>query len=339
MDERKGVLRVLPCCANWLTGDFGSIDQTSFFLEIWNSSGAQKIRYLLANGRQNEICSPDCPYLNSGKFSEDELCIFPGPESYRKNQEINNVEIRERRVILESFPMALRVIPTLSCNIRCRMCHQDHSTKLNIPAPFMEELRGLLPYIYDYQLHGGEVLISPLFKKWANPQWYDAYPQLRLSLITNGTYIPSESINVLQKIKVNYITISINSATEETYEYITGFDLFEQVKSNVIMLRNISRNHTVRPFDIYISFVIMRCNYQEIPDFVALANELEVPYRLLLITGNNEGESIYSNPQILHDIVHKIDESFSISEESSIHELNMIKTSLLRSIKITGKCI
>jgi hypothetical protein len=331
MDERNGRLSALPCCANWINRGFGSIENGKSLFELWNGPDAVEIRRLLAEGKQDELCAVDCPWLFSERFAEDTVGIVPGPPEFEANQRLNNQEIDERRTTLKSFPMAIRVIPTLHCNIRCRMCHQDHGADIRIPEAFMADVRNLGRYIYDYQLHGGEVLIDGRFRRWADPDWFAENPQMLLSLFTNATKIPKQTWNILQCLRVNYITVSINAATRETYKYIAGADLFDDVVQNAKALRELGLAHSLRQFQVFLCFVIMRSNYHELPAFVNVANRLELPFRLLLVEGDRKGESIYTFPPILEDILAVLDEAKRFALEESYPEIDRVHESLLAS--------
>lgn len=328
MDERDGVMSAMPCCANWINRDYGKIDTGVSLEELWNGAGAQLIRQILTDGREHEICVPDCPWLISGRFSEQALRVIPGPAAFEENQRLNNNEILERKLVLASRPMAIRIIPTLRCNIDCRMCYQDHDAELPLPPSFIGEVRQLGPYIYDYQLHGGEVLISPHFREWVSPEWFDVNPQMLLSLVTNATSIPKGNRDILDRIRINYITVSINAATRETYRHITGADLFDRVMENIVMLREIGRKHQKRPFEVYLSFVIMRSNYHEVPAFVELANRLDLPFRLLTVVGDRNRESIFNETQIIADVLVSVNQAGNLVKENSMQEWSRVRNSL-----------
>ena len=332
MDERDGCLSALPCCANWINRNYGQINGNTSLADLWNSRGAQEIRRLMVERRQSELCASDCPWLVSGRFSENSINIIPGPPEFEKNQLLNNVEIRGRQTFLKSKPMAIRVIPALRCNLRCRMCHQDHNTDLRLPETFMADLRKIGPYIYDYQLHGGEVLISRRLHEWANPDWFAENPHMLLSLVTNATKVPKQTWEILQRVRINYITVSINAATGETYRYVTEADLFDNVIRNTTVLRDLGRSHKLSRFNVYLSFVIMRSNYHEVSDFVRLANRLEVPFRLLLVTGDRKGESIYTDPPILREVLAAVDQAEHLAPENSRSEISRVQESLRRKL-------
>ena len=328
MNQYNGVLKVLPCCSDWIKLDYGEINEQSTVDMLWNGPGAQEIRHLIGTGQMEKICAPECHWLHSGRFRESNLKFINGPLAFEQNQELNNLEISHREVILESHPMALRIIPTLLCNNHCRMCYQDHKITMEIPKIFYNDCFRLFPYLYDYQLHGGEVLISKAFPDWVHVEIFHSNPQLRLSLITNGTEIPAGVKEILKRIRINYITVSINAASKIVYQLVAGFDRFDKVINNVIFLRDLGRSHSLLNFPVYISFVVMKSNYHELVDFIMLANKLGLPYRLLLIEGNRCEESFFNDPFIVQEIIPLINEAECISNPDSIEEVRRIRFAL-----------
>ena len=328
MDERDSRISALPCCANWIKRSYGAIDENSSIDGVWNGAGAQEIRRLMIEGRQDELCAPDCPWLASGRFSEDQLRVIPGPPEFEENQRLNNLEISERRTVLASRPMLLRLIPTLRCNLRCRMCLQEHDKDVPLPEWFMGGIRALGPFIYDYQLHGGEVLVAGRLGEWAAPDWLARYPQILLSLVTNATVVPDRAWDILRTARINYITVSINAATRDTYRHMAGADLFDDVIGNVVKLRDLGRSHKERKFVVYISYVIARSNSHEVADFVQLANLLDVPFRLLLVVGDHQGESIYTSPPILSNVLDSVRRAEAFAQEESLPEVVRVRESL-----------
>ena len=332
MDERESRLSAVPCCANWIRQGYGAIGPDATMDELWNGRGAREIRRLLSEGRQAELCQPDCPWLMSGRFSEGALTVLPGPPAFEENQRLNNREIAERKQVLKSSPMAIRIIPTLHCNIRCRMCHQDHRAKLLLPEAFMADVRRIGPCVYDYQLHGGEVLISRRLHEWVDPEWFAANPQMLLSLITNATKLPAYNWPILQRVRINYLTVSLNAATRVTYRYIMGANLFDDVIYNIIALRDLGRQHALRKFQVFLSFVIMRSNYSEVPLFVQLAQELGLPFRLLLVVGNRLDESLCTEPTVLREALHVLEEAERLAPCESRLEVERVQRSLREAL-------
>ncbi|MDD4000687.1 MAG: radical SAM protein [Bacilli bacterium] len=332
MDDFDGHLRAVPCCSTWIKKNYGEIGNETTLDSLWNSSSAQEIRHLMATGHQKELCAPDCHWLNSGHYSESSIQIIDGPEKFIENQELNNEEIQQRKLILKSLPIAIRVIPTMVCNLHCRMCFQFHNMEVTIPDKFYDDIHKVFPFLYDYQLHGGEVLISKEFPHWVKPELFKLNPQLHLSLISNGSYIPLKTKEVLKQVRINYITVSLNAATRKTYKYISGHDLFDKVVDNIIYLRELGQQNPIKNFLVYLSFVIMRCNYKELPEFIGLANSLNLPFRLLLIEGNRGDESFYSDKIMLQDVLHVVNEVVGMTKSNSISEVLRVQISLEQSI-------
>lgn len=292
MDEHNGQISALPCCWSWIKKDYGKVG-TASLQELWNSEGAQYIRHIIASGRQAEICDRHCPNWMTGHYKEAAHRILDGPSPFIENQRINLQEIRERKIILQSKPMLLKVIPTLSCNLRCSMCFQNHYTTLDTSSSFWEEVKKFLPYIYDITFQGGEVTLDHGFVNFMSSESLKIHDQAHLSLITNGTTLDDALLEKLSKVRIKDIVVSINAATRETYLRITKKDFFERVIYNIRRLIILSCNHPKGKFNVHTSFVVMRSNYTELPDFVRLAYDLGTELQLLHVIGNRNGENIF----------------------------------------------
>lgn len=330
MDEHNGKIFILPCCANWVKKNYGALDSHASIEEIWNSEEAQEIRQLIIEERMDEICSSECPWLASNRFNENNLIIINGPKEFVENQKLNNEEIKQRSVFLKSKPMFMRIIPTLKCNLKCRMCFQDHTRQANLGEQFYCDLENYYKYLYEIWLQGGEVLftnrelfrvVNDKFKKNEN---------LHLSLTTNGTLLTTEEYELFKQIQINYVTISLNAATRETYRLITNKDYFEKVIKNIKKLNELSINHPIKNFSLYLSFVIIKSNYHELLDFVNLCNKLEVKFRLLPVFGNRNNENIFKNPDILAYVIKKLENAEKVTKNDSINEIKWIRDSLQR---------
>jgi MoaA/NifB/PqqE/SkfB family radical SAM enzyme len=212
------------------------------------------------------------------------------------------------------------------------MCNQRKHT-INISEKFRSEIFELGPYLYDLQLHGGEMIISHEFERWTSPELFGKNPDLRLSLITNATTIPKGAQAILEDVRINYITVSINAASKSTYAFITASDLFENVIRNTIFLRDLGLKHRRGKFNVYLSFVITKSNYHELPDFINLAYNIGVPFRLLLVVGDRE--SIYTDTLLLNDVSFTVERCIKwVTDGDSIKELYMIHDALKHHISI-----
>lgn len=293
MDERGGEIVALPCCLHWIKTFYGYVGAATLE-QLWNSEEAQRTRYLIATGHQEEVCSALCPYWMSKQFSEAAIRVLNGSPIFLENQALNNKEIRLRRTALQSKPMLLKVIPTLECNIRCTMCFQGSYRQLDLGVGFWQEIEWALPYTREVTFQGGEVTLMPTFRDFVRTNSDRFSSGVRMSLITNGTVLDDELFDLFAGIVINYVAVSLNASTRETYLKITKADLFDQVIDNVKRLRRISATHASRSFDILLSLVVTQSNFRELPSFLRLAAELGVEAQLLPMVGNRGGENILS---------------------------------------------
>ncbi len=292
MDECDGRIVALPCCLSWIQNDYGTIGSAPLE-ELWNSEGAQRIRELLATGRQHEVCSAHCPHWMSGRYGESSLRIVDGSAEFVANQELNLAEIRERRTVLRSRPMLLKVIPTLRCNLRCSMCFQDYFGSVNLGENFWKEIEQLLSHVHEITFQGGEVTLAPDFRRFLDSAALRMHPRVRLSLITNGTVLDPELLELLGRVRMNCVVVSVNAATRETYRAVAKKDLFSKVVENLCAWIKLGQEHRLGTFPVYASFVVMRTNFRELPRFMELADEWGAAVQLLQVIGDHGGEDIF----------------------------------------------
>ena len=292
MDECDGRIFALPCCLSWIKCSYGIVDTTPL-LELWNSEGAQHIRQLIATGRQHEICDAHCPHWMSGHYGETALRIVDGSSEFVENQQINLEEIQQRKTVLRSQPMLLKVLPSLSCNLHCTMCFQSNYNKKGLGEDVWREIEKLLPYTHEITFQGGEATLDKDFRNFIDSTMLRSHKHVKISLITNGTVLDKKLFEALRQVKMNYVIVSLNAATRETYARITGKDFFNHVIDNLRKLSTLACCHPQGKFALYASFVVMRSNFHELPQFLILANELGIEVQLLNVIGNRNDEDIF----------------------------------------------
>jgi MoaA/NifB/PqqE/SkfB family radical SAM enzyme len=292
MDEYNGKVFALPCCLSWIKSTYGAIGSVPL-QELWNSEGAQRIRRLIAAGHQHEICSTHCSYWMSGRYGETALRIVDGSPEFVENQRINLTEIQERKSVLRSQPMILKVLPTLRCNLRCSMCFQCSYDTNSLQQDTWREIEELLPYTHEIAFQGGEATLDKDFRNFIDSAVLRRHRHINISLITNGTILDKKLFEELRQVKLNYITVSLNAATRDTYARITGKDFFERVVGNLRKLSELSHRHPHGNFTLYTSFVVMRSNFHELPQFLKIASDLGTEVQLLNVTGDRNGEDIF----------------------------------------------
>jgi MoaA/NifB/PqqE/SkfB family radical SAM enzyme len=165
------------------------------------------------------------------------------------------------------------------CNLKCWICPtQFYSGSITRGNMSMETFRKLLPFfkqVVNVDLTGwGEPLLNPNLSEMITLAKEAGCPSVTLT--TNGTLLNAENVKQIVASKINAISISIDSATKETHEKLKIGSDFSQVISGVqelIAKRNYSGKKN--PY-VSASFLLMKDNIEEIPNFVELMAKLKV---------------------------------------------------------------
>lgn len=179
-----------------------------------------------------------------------------------------------RAISMMPFFVNLEVIRG-KCNLKCRMClgtnSPNHPNKLDyMPADEFRKILAAAPTINGITLSSGDS--DPLL----HPQFSELIEISRefgtqLDLFTNGHPLsPRTARQMVESGVVQMVNFSIDAATQETYERIRGDDLARlrgKIDMLAVLKRELGKKHPWFSF----SFVAMRDNIHELPDFVSMA--------------------------------------------------------------------
>ena len=128
-----------------------------------------------------------------------------------------------------------------------------------------------LPHLEKVTLQGlGEPLLAPDLLRMIN---YAAARGIRMGFNTNGMFLTPDRSERLVRAGLDWLHVSLDGATKETYEDIRHGSRFERVRENVIgLVQVMSRLGAERP-RVMLVFVAMRRNVHELPALVRLASE------------------------------------------------------------------
>ncbi len=173
----------------------------------------------------------------------------------------------------------LHLIMGLQCNVRCVMCYQrDFSSRHNMPAViYREHLKPLYPHLSHVKIQGGEPTIMPNCKDFA--QMARAYPNLRLTLATNGVVLSEFWLETLLE-QCSHVNFSINAATPQTYAKVVRLGNFERALENIGRVLALRQGGQPR---VSLSAVAIRPNLGELADFAALGARLGVDWVEFLV--------------------------------------------------------
>lgn len=155
---------------------------------------------------------------------------------------------------------------TVRCNYKCSYCY--------LPDPFcsgkeikpQKILAKLAKITSSLDLLGGEPFLEK--EKLIDIIQYSKIYGLKLrSISTNGSIYDKEIINNLKTLKDFTLQVSMDAASPKTYKLIRNSSHFQEVIGN-------TREFIKAELDVILGMVLTNKNYQEIEDFLKLAEEL-----------------------------------------------------------------
>lgn len=171
----------------------------------------------------------------------------------------------------------LMIEPTNRCNLRCPTCfsHQDGRVKRDIPLnKFKKIIDTNINLIMNISLYNyGEPLLN---KDIYQMIFYAKKKSVRfIKMTTNGMFLNRDAIKNLLKSGLDYLSISLDGATENVYSKFRIGGNFEKIISNIKNLVNM-RNLLNNNLKIEIQFIIMRHNEHQIKLIEELSRKLKV---------------------------------------------------------------
>lgn len=202
------------------------------------------------------------------------------------NEQLSDEQARKFSPINRAMPVHLTLETTMDCNLCCIMCpvHSSKEAKerakitgAHMPFELFEKIaKETFPTLKEINLTvSGEPLMNPDLPKML--EILKRY-SVRLDLITNGTLLKDDLIDMLVK-NLSNLHISFDGASKETFEKIRKNANFDLVLSNIKKFNQARKGmgRAEQPrllFDV----ILMKSNIRELPDLISLAHSLEVDY-------------------------------------------------------------
>jgi radical SAM protein with 4Fe4S-binding SPASM domain len=201
---------------------------------------------------------------------------------------LNNVNYLNNEV-----PVHLNIDLTGICNQKCIWCFFKGGIDENTDVKRDQDLRKhivdtfkVLNVIKDFADHGGKAITfvgggEPLMHPDALLIILQAQLRgIKTGLITNlSTKLNNNLITVLSKME--FIRVSLDASTRDTYKFIHGVDHFDKVISNM---------KRIRPKTLGISFLVHRENYEDIRGIFEIAGSVCADYVQFKPVYQNEKE-------------------------------------------------
>ena len=167
--------------------------------------------------------------------------------------------------MFSELPKLIEIEPTLTCNLRCKMCHVSYEateSRSTFPAELTEKLAGL---------GGVDILLGSNYEPTMNRGFPEIVRSLtrhglRIELITNGTLLEGEALEALAEANIRLLVVSFDGARKETYERIRRRANYEKTLNRILAAKERIASETL----FALNSTIMRSNLEEIGDSVAL---------------------------------------------------------------------
>lgn len=247
------------CCPTWLPVSIGNVFQNSL-QEIWSGEIAQAIRNTMAESTFT-YCNPVfCPEIASGS-----LPSMP------------------YRLPTARFPKHINFAFDESCNLKCPSCRI--SSILHAKGEEYERRLLILQKVKDAyfaQPHqarirlvitgSGDPFGSKVFRDFLTDFDPTPWPNLRLSLLTNGVMLTPKMWNRIERwhSHLDSILISFDAGSKAVYDVVRAGGDWDQLLENCDFLNAEKQKHR---FTIRSDFVVQDLNFREMPLYTKMITD------------------------------------------------------------------
>jgi MoaA/NifB/PqqE/SkfB family radical SAM enzyme len=96
--------------------------------------------------------------------------------------------------------------------------------------------------------------------------------QTRTSFITNGTLLNAETIESLSRVRLGFVDVSLDAASETVYGRVRRPGYFQAAVQGLRRLVHLAATHSEGPFPVYADFAIQAANQAELSEFALFCN-------------------------------------------------------------------
>jgi sulfatase maturation enzyme AslB (radical SAM superfamily) len=265
---------------SWVPKFAGNILNEDDVFKILNSPTAQQIRQEILQGRyyycNNKICS-FFSKVDPATYSSD-----PAPEDLKPFEYFfsENLQVHE-------IPKNLIFDFDYTCNFKCPSCRTEliNTNKHHVIRPINDRIVDKIKHLVidkiksqpiEIRWCGGEPFISDVYLELFDYIINTGKQNIKHVIQTNGSYLKSKS-DLLTKLlpMVTELRISFDAATPETYQKVRVNGIWNTLIENVEWVKEYIESNGFRT-KITADFVVQYNNYQEIPAFVDLCNDLGI---------------------------------------------------------------
>jgi len=182
------------------------------------------------------------------------------------------------------LPFNINIEPTANCNYECIKCerfsqmYQDDGQTFEGKAMPFEYYCKLIDEIGDILLsvrlwHFGEPLFNKDIMRMIK---YAKKKNIIVALSSNLSLLTSSDANALVCSGLDYLVVSFDGGSPETYNRYHGVNYFQKVVENMKLLVSVKHKLKAQTPFIELQFIVMKDNEGEIPKIKKLSAELGV---------------------------------------------------------------
>ena len=173
------------------------------------------------------------------------------------------------------YPKVLSLCLTTRCNLRCFICRRENVRGQDLDFGNLPRLKNAFRHASTIDLTGwGECLVYPKFEEVLSYIFSLNGRDGLIQITSNGTLF-SGKIAALLAGHLQRVTISLNAASEETYNREMKHGDFGKTMRNIRDFASALGEGDRRKINFH--FVAHTGNFREIPDFIRLARDTGVP--------------------------------------------------------------
>jgi molybdenum cofactor biosynthesis enzyme MoaA len=255
--------------------------------ELWNGAAMQGFRQAMAQvGRSGGLprtCLATCPVWQGRTEPPADVRLVGGPIEAVDSQ-IRTVQAMLRGdAQVGGAPLSVCLTVTSFCNYDCLMCPLGEEGVLDdqLTPMFYQALRPMLAGVQVLEVNGGEPMASPHFRSFLEQLDRRDLPQLRVNMISNGSYLGEKQLQKLRHVPWGNLTLSLNAASADAYRLVNrGLD-FARIRSNLDALAALRRAGELQTQLTY-SLVVLKQNVGEIGRLAEMAAQDGAGVRLML---------------------------------------------------------
>lgn len=216
--------------------------------------------------------------------SENELFIVNFLKQKKDNRKLDNflivsAELKEKAIYCNGYPVWLTIDPTNICTLKCPFCPTGFGN-IKRPNGMMnkEDFEKIIDILGPYLLHidmqnwGEPLLNKDIYKMISYAKKFD----IHVTLSTNFQNFNERSAEDMIDSKLDRLILSIDGASQETYEkYRRGGNFFKAIE-NIDILINKKRELRSRLPIVIWQFLVFRHNEYEIDIVKKMGEDLGV---------------------------------------------------------------